>query len=224
MAAVSLTTLRSLVRERADMVGSTFIADSATGLDRWINEAGQCLHGYLVDALGDEYVESSSSLTLVAGTSDYNLPSDFYKLYEVDLTLSGTLRTLTRYNRAERNMLTTRIASWQEVPQYMLAGSKIRILPTPQAAASGTIRYAPAFTTLSSGSDTCNFPNGWEKYIVVSAAIQALMKEESDVRDLRVELQDFEGKLRAMKEDRDLQFPMQAVDLDAVDFANNWRW
>lgn len=223
MAAVTLTTLRALVRERADMTGSSFVTDVATSLDRWINEGCQRLHEKLVDAMGDQYVESSSALTLVAGTSDYNLPSDFYKLYEVELTLSGTVRTLMPFNRAERNALTSRIVTWQEVPQYRLAGSKIRILPTPQAAASGTMRYAPTFTVMSNGSDSCNFPDGWEKYVIVSAAIQALLKEESDVRDLRQELAQFEADFEKMKFDRDLQFPTSAVDLDMVDPPIGWR-
>ena len=50
MAAVTLTTLLARVRERADMVGSTFVADSANGLYAWINEAHAKLHGMLVEA------------------------------------------------------------------------------------------------------------------------------------------------------------------------------
>jgi len=37
MASVTLTSLVARVRERADMVGSSFVADSATGLYAWMN-------------------------------------------------------------------------------------------------------------------------------------------------------------------------------------------
>ena len=82
---VTLTTLRARVRERADMVGSSFVADAATGLDAWIHEGWQQLYGKLIDAMGDEYVESKAALSLTAGVSDYALPSDFFKLYGIDL-------------------------------------------------------------------------------------------------------------------------------------------
>lgn len=217
MSTVTLTTLRTLARERADMVGSTFVADSATGIDRWLNEGVAALHEKLVAAYGDEYVESSSNISLVAGTSDYNLPSDFYKLYEVDLDLNGTIRTLKRYTRAERNSYkNANVYGTTWVPKYKLAGSKIRVLPATYTATM-TIRYAPQPTPLVNGSDSVTFPNTWEQYAVVYAAIQALMKEESNIAPLRDLFEKWDRQLDDLAEQRDLAMPLQAVDMDVVD-------
>ena len=70
-------------------------------------------------------------------------------------------------------------------------------------------------------SDTVNYPNGWEKYVVLYAAIQALLKEESNVTALRAELEAVEREIERAKESRDYAAPKQVVDLDVAD---PWHW
>lgn len=222
MASVTLTTLRTRVRERADMVGSSFVADSATGLDAWINEANQRLHGMLVDALGEEYVSSTSSFTTVSGTSDYALPAGFYKLYGVDLNYEGAIRTLQRYERNERN--TYREIRPERLPRYNVVGSNLRLYPATTNGLSGTILYAPEATVLVNGSDTVSYPNGWEKYIVIEAAIQALMKEESSVTALVAERERIEREIRDAKESRDMAMPKRVVDMELVELESDLYW
>lgn len=221
MASVTLTTLRSRVRERADMPVAGFLADSATSLDAFINEGVQRLHEKLVEAYGEEYASSSASLTCTGSASDVALPSDFFKLYGVDMPVGGVTRTLRPFMRAERNALRYNAPSWDSVPKYSLVGSYIRFLPIPPAC-TATIYYAPTTTLLATGTDTVNFPNGWERYVVLYAAIQALMKEESDVRDLRFELEKLERDLDAIKENRDAAFPRQVVDLELADLITRY--
>lgn len=211
MGTVTLTTLRTRVRERADMVGSSFVADSATGLDAWINEANQKLHGMLVEALGEDYVSSSQSFTTVADQSDYNLPSGFYKLQGVDLERHGVMCALRRYERPERNSF--RELGTSALPRYAIVGSVLRLYPTPTAGLTGAIIYAPEATTLVNGADTVSYPNGWERYIVIDAAIQALMKEESSVRDLVAERERIEREIRDAKETRDMATPKRVTDV-----------
>lgn len=223
MASVTLTSLRARVRARADMTGSSFVADDATEVDAWINEANQQLHAMVVDAMGEEYVSSTSSFTTVSGTSDYNLPSGFYKLYGVDLNYHGNWRSLKRFETAERN--TFRETHPETLPRYRLVGTKLRLYPATTDGLSGSILYAPEATVLSSGSDTVAYPNGWEQYIVLSAAMQALMKEESSVRDLSIERDKIERQIREVKENRDLATPRQTVDTTLVDFDPDlWLW
>lgn len=203
------------------MVGSAFVADSATGLDAWINEANQKLHGMLVDALDEEYVSSSSSFTTLAATSDYAVPSGFYKLYGVDLDYHGVMRSLKQYTRAERNVY--REVRPEYLPRYSLVGSSIRLYPIPSPGLSGAILYAPEATALVNGSDTVNYPNGWERFIVIDAAIQALAKEESDVRTLAAERAAIIKEIEQTKEQRDLATPKRVVDLEVAEsFIEDW--
>jgi hypothetical protein len=203
------------------MVGSAFVADSGLGLDAWINEANQKLHGMLVDALGEEYVSSSASFTTSANTSDYAVPASFYKLYGVDLDYHGVMRSLKQYTRAERN--TYRELHPEFLPRYSLVGTNIRLYPIPTAGLTGAILYAPEATTLVNSGDTVNYPNGWQRFIVIDAAIQALAKEESDVRTLVAERAAIIKEIEQTKEQRDLATPKRVVDLEVAEsFIEDW--
>lgn len=221
MASVTLATLRTRVRERADMVGSSFVGDTATGLDSWINEGHQKLHGMLVEAMGEEYVSTSTALNTVAGTSTYALPAGFYKLYGIDLTYQGDTYALQPYMRAERAAYQQEEWTLRGPPRYSLVGGNLKLQPTPQSVMAGTIFYAPEATVLASGTDAVNYPNGWEKYVVLYAAIQALLKEESSVNALKQELAEVEREIERAKESRDFAFPKSVVDIDMVD---PWGW
>lgn len=225
MTTTSLTTLRARVREQCDMVGSSFISDIATGLDAWINEGVQVLHGKLVDAMGEEYASSSQSFTTVAAQSDYSLPTGFYKLYGVDLNISGYIRTLLPYQRAERNAYrnippgTSIRSRWgPSAPRYSLVGNAVRLYPAPDGGLTGTFFYAPEATTLVNPGDTVSFPNGWERYVVLYATARALVKEESSVSAVMQMLAVIDKEIEQTKEQRDLAHPKRVVDIDLVDF------
>jgi hypothetical protein len=205
------------------MVGSSFVADAATGLDAWINEGVQRLHEKLVEAYAENYIESTSALTIVAGTSSYALPSDFFKLYTVTLNVNGVEYTVKPFMRAEGSAYKNHTLPYNARPRYRLAGSNIIFLPSTLSA-TGTMYYAPSATVLSASGDTVNFPNGWERFVVLYAAIQALMKEESSVTALQQELQKQEQELDEAKRNRDAALPRQVVDMDLVDFVDGWRF
>lgn len=205
------------------MVGSSFVADAATGLYAWVNEANQKLHGMLVEALGEEYVSSSAPLTLVAGTSDYAVPTGFFKLYGIDMTIGSYIHALKPYVRGERNVYRNANAGAAiSVPRYSLVGSNIRFYPTPQAVNTTSVLYAPEATVLTAGADTVNYPNGWERFIVLDAAIQCLAKEESDVRTLVAERAAVIREIEQAKEQRDLANVHKVVEVDLLDVDPLW--
>lgn len=227
MAAVTLTTLRARARVTADKVNSTFVDDTATGLDAFINEGHQILHGKLVDALDEEYVEKEYTFSTVANQVDYALPSDFFKLYGVDMTIGGIPRSLSEYTRPERNAFnftraSSRQAWWSAtIPHYRLTGSNLRILPIPSDVTPCNLLYAPEATLLTLPSDSVNYPNGWERYIVLYAAIRMLAAEEQQNSVLEKALGAIEQEIELTKERRDLASPKQVVDMDRVNFE---RW
>lgn len=229
MTAVSLTTLRARVREKADMPVAGFIADSATSLDAFINEGIQVLHDKLVEAYASDYVEKSTSFTYSGG--DVSLPTDFYKLLGIDLNLNGAVQTLRPYNRRERNAYANAgyFGIYGAVPAYKLTSvggisgtGAVRLLPAPSSGATGTIWYSPQATVLVSGSDTVNFPNGWERYVVFYAAAQCLAKEESDTSFLMGQIAIMDDQLKSLTENRDVGAPTHSVDVDNIN--GYWLW
>jgi cell division protein FtsB len=68
-----------------------------------------------------------------------------------------------------------------------------------------------------------NYPNGWQRFIVIDAAIQALAKEESDVRTLVAERAAIIKEIEQTKEQRDLATPKRVVDLEVAEsFIEDW--
>lgn len=215
MAAISLTTLRARVRERADMQQASFMLDTATSLDAFINEGVQILHEKMVMAYGSDYKEKTSSFTC-DGTGNVTLPTDFFKLLGVDLNMYGVTRTIRPYMRAERNAhKNSSIWSPYSKPFYKLSGpTTLKLLPAPPSGLVGSIIYSPSVAPLASGSDTFETIDGWERYIVLYAAIQCLIKEESDTGALMEQLNIMNAQLDSVIENRDAGHPQHTVDVD----------
>ncbi len=198
-----------------------FIPDSATGIDAWINEGVQKLHELLVKAYGEQFKETTSTFNTVAGTTDYSLPTDLLAFYGVDLTIGGVKFALLQYNNTERNLQANALATYAgQRPRYKLIGmstGSLRLLPAPAAVYAGVIHYAPSATLLVGTTDAVNFPNGWERYVVLYTAIQMKMKQEDDVSDLRNELNKMEMELIEIAQRRNADQPHSAIDIEAVE-------
>jgi|CXWL01.1.fsa_nt_gi hypothetical protein len=231
MTAVALSILRTRSKRRADMENASFVGD-AEWLD-YINEGAKRLHELLVGAYGEDYFKKTSAFNTANGTSDYPLPSDFFKLTGVDLTVNSKPVSLKRFMEPERNAFRNVSAiNWFSVPRYKLEGNNLRLYPAPASVLAGVIIYIPVLQVLVGGStfatsfvndsDTCDFPNGWDKFITAYAAEQALMKEESSTREIRSQLDRWEAELVAMASDRDAANSVQAVDHDLEDLDPRW--
>lgn len=214
----TLAQLRTNARSRADMPSTTFVTNAE--LNVWLNEGLAIVHDKLVAAYGGDYLESSASFT-TDGSEYLDLPADFYKLQGIDLVSGGVTYTLQPFTSTERNVFANQeISTWPTLPRYKFSGAdRIRFAPIPDSGLSGTLWYIPKSTTLSGDSDTVAFPNGWERYAVVYAAIQMLTKEESDTSALQALLMKWDSELKDMFENRDAGAARKTVD---VYLANDW--
>lgn len=218
MTVVTLATLRTRARERADMPVAGFVPDSATGIDAFINEGVQMLHERLVAAYGSNYVAKSTTLTTTSN-GVITLPNDFFALLGVSLVVSGQNVPLDPFAQRERetsvgasSLLWT--GSTQTAPRYQLFGSTIRLRPIPSAGQSLIFEYSPVATVLVNTSDTVDFPNGWERYVIVYTAIQMKLKQESSVTELVNLLEGMDKQLKEMADMRDAGAPAVAADVN----------
>lgn len=191
------------------MASTQFVADSANSLDNFINAGLDELHELLVEAHGSDFYESSATLSQSNGV--YALPSDFFHFYALHMTIDGERVELRKYNRKQRNAL--RATSNGALYMYRMQGSNIRIEPTPPSTAVVVLDYAPARALLTQASDTVNFPNGWEQYAVLHAAIACKQKEESDPTILVGKLQKMEARIREAATARDSGEPERVTDV-----------
>jgi len=223
---VTLATMRSRVRQRADMEESEFVQDSE--LNQYINSSYQELYDILVTSFEDYYTLPPVSFTIATSTDYYTLPADFYKLRGVDASLDGSTYYYTlmpfdflNRNRNNDNLIAADYSATDR--KYRIVGSRIYVTPADNAPGSYRIWYVPSATVLTSDSSTLDGINGWEEYVVVDAARKCLDKEESDTRALVVEKEALRQRIIAASARRDAGMPKSISDVNSSVFYNNRR-
>ena len=204
----TLAQLITRVRQRADMVGSTFVSDSEV-VD-YINVAMAEIHDLLVDKYEDYFV-SSTTYTLPADNPG-TLPSDFYKALGVDFLSGGLTYRMMRFTFQERNMYNAPaiVASRIADTRYAIQGNQIKFIPSPSTSGTVTLIYVPESQQFSAGSTSDTIVSkappiakGYEEYLVVDAAIKCLMKEESNTQPHMIYKEQLRKRLEAASANRD---------------------
>lgn len=218
---ITLLALRDACKDRADMQNSNFVSDSEW--NRYINSAAKELYG-LLTSKGLLYTTVSDTISTNGTDDTYSLPSDFYKLSGVDYNVDGLPYPMEAYTFEDRHRFTDQ--SPQQILRYLLVGQdKIRFNPVPNPQTI-TIWYEPVLATLASDGDTFNGINGWEEYVIVRAAMWALLKEESDVSALASDLAFLRDRIETESNNRD-QGPAGMVTDVNRDFDKRrlrWEW
>jgi hypothetical protein len=189
MANKTLTDLIAEARQRANMENTQFVTDAE--ITARINAALGELYDLIIQA-DESYYQKQAAFTLtsapptgtssatIPGTSTTNqitLPTDFYRMYGLDVTGAPSPIAVRKFNFAERNI--------QAFLAYTLLGSLLEVNPYQRAGNTYTLFYVPLPIYLASGSDALDsIMNPWWEYIAVAAAIDMLAKEESDVSAL----------------------------------------
>lgn len=140
-------------------------------------------HGLLTDA-GMRFYESSDTITGVAGTQDYALPSDFLASVGVDYEQSadGQRIELQSFLAQERNVFSG--SSGGQSVAYALIGQNVRLYPAPATGQTYYHIYVPQPADISTATTSDNVdvvtPNG-EAFFTWSLALVGGIKEESDL-------------------------------------------
>ena len=214
---ITLLELRTQSRQVADMEDNEFVSDSE--LNNYINFAIAELHDMLIENYGSDYFLSSVSGTTTTDTVDYALPSDFYKLRGVDVKLGNNeWMTISQFNFNERNRYED-FGSWSlsgiSNIRYRVMGSNIKFTPTPDSEASYRLWYIPVATKLSDDADTLDDVNQYSNFVIISAAMKMLNKEESDISNLAGERQRIIKNIEEASQNRDASHPESISDVYA---------
>lgn len=235
---VTLSTLRTLAQQRADMENDPSIQTSEW--NNYINASYAELYDILVQKFGSDYYFASDAngkgyqfstngtsqqFALPDGSSTYKMPDAttapaFYKLLGVDLQLAGTPDgwiTLHPYNFLERNRFSfpniQAAYGFRSNLRYTLKGNFIWFTPTPASGQTLQIWYAPRLTAMSSDSDTMDGVSGWEEYVVVDVAIKALIKQERDIGGVEAQKAQLLHRIEAAATNRDAGSPQTVSDV-----------
>lgn len=194
----TLLEIRNMAKQRADMVGSSFITDPEW--TNYINESAFELYDLLVGAYGDDYYLKYPpySITTDGTAFYYDVPSDFYKLVGVDVLLMGSnfYVPIKSFNFGDRT------------PNYYVGA-------VPSAGQVVRLWYVPRMVELSADGDTFDGISGWVEYIIVDAVIKAWQKEESDATSFMMQKENLKKRIESMGANRDAGNPLTVTDSQA---------
>jgi hypothetical protein len=238
MGTVNLPTLRNYARLYAEGRPSgtnSFISD--TDLSSILNLAMAKFYDMLVAAHGHEYYATDTALTMVSGTQQYALPSNFYQLLTAHLEWDAqNFEQLSDTSARER----TEYQNWQSwgrwTPKaFRLLGTQIassqtfELWPVPQL--SGTVlrvRYVPAFAPLPDDVTVFDSVNGWEKFIALAAAIDMRVMMGKDSGPQTALYNEELARIESMADKRAANFAPQIIDVHPEFARAEWmgdrRW
>ena len=214
MATFRESDLRNRVRRMADMENSAFVTDAE--IRDYLNMAISELHDIVVEKYEDYFIKSTSYD--LGDETELDLPEDFYKVLGVDLDSGGRTHTLKNYSFNERSMYRADPVFGLDpfaATRYHIQGNKIKFIPD-NPVGNATLHYVPVATQLKeTGPDQISsIIPGYEEYIVVTAAIQCLMKEESDVRTHMVRKAEIKERIESAAGKRNAGDSYAITDID----------
>lgn len=180
----TLATIAAQVRDLADQPSSGGFAVDARVYD-YINHALSELWDILVTHYED-YGRATQTLTLVAGTESYAMPTDYLKTLKVFYLSGGNRYVLQRFHLDELDKLSElhMPPSLDEYRlRYRMLGKSMYFAPKPLRA--GTVEHwyvtqAPQFDpAVPSGVIDTIVPVGWEEFLITSAAHRLLVREDN---------------------------------------------
>jgi len=196
---INLGYIRYVASLRADKLNSDYLT-----IDEWnsnINQSMYELYDILVSKYGDNFFLAPPLLIPLSGQNSYTLPDGalysaapaMYKLSGVDLNISGNAGTignnpgwvpLPRANWSDRDKYTVFPGQAANLfygyqMYYSMMGNQLYVFP-PNTNSTLRIWYVPIMTQLLQDTDMLNFSiSGWVEYIIIDAAMKAMIKEES---------------------------------------------
>jgi hypothetical protein len=142
MNTTTLTQLITRIRERADMVGSSFVTDRE--VTHMVNQSVADLHNLLVTLYENYYVKTAPDIALPGGNPT-TVPADFYKALGVDFTTGGMTYSLKPFMFSERRAYANPFYANTALSSlyYQIQGDQLRFIPDDTTSGVATLWYIP---------------------------------------------------------------------------------
>lgn len=228
----TLLQLRTLAQQRSNLENSQFVTDAEW--NNYVNDSLKELYDLIIQKYGDDYFVSNVTFTTDGTTYLYPLPdgtlysaaTPFYKFLGLDLALAVTLDsyvTVRSFSFQDRNKYAVpNFQSFYGVTnlRYRLQGNNLWLTPIPASGQQLRLWYVPRCVTLTSDSSTTDGYGGWTEYVVVDAAIKAMVKQELDISALEAQKAQMTQRIESVAENRDAGNPFCVTD--AVNAEMQW--
>ncbi len=203
------------------MVGSSLVSDSMW--NKYINKSKDVLYDMLVAAYEDEYFAKSTTVSITVNVNEYSLPTDFYKLLQLEIVNSPMQRkTMRKFSFKNKNRFSYPFTVYgYDVSRYRILGNKLVLYPIPTSGQTLELWYVPLATNLVADGDELQGFNGWEEFIIIDAAIKACRKEETDTADLERDRAVIQDQITRMKHNRDAAEKARIIEVEEIDLYDD---
>ena len=180
---VTLTTLITRVRQRANLEGATAFVTDAEITDHLNVSLANEVYDLVSQATGDNYYRRTFTFQTVNNLFVYDLPSDFYRIKSVDIQLGPNQAIPGRRFMEEERLVMQQYGplgwSLYTTTLYTLYASQIKFIPTPGASFTIVLNYVPTSPQLYNTQDTWDDVNGWSELAVLDAAAKCALKQRA---------------------------------------------
>lgn len=207
----TLEQMRVRARALADMRNTTFFSDDE--IDELLNDAIAELWSMLTTADPQRYM-LTAPITMVAGSREYSLPSDFMALVGVDWVAGSDRYPLEPFALNDRGVSpapgVTTLDPFTPACRYDVRyggqdGSGVRLVfDRDPPAGTVLVLYVQAPQLLEADGDVFDGVAGWERWAVLDVAITMLGTEESDASGLVAKQQRLEARIKTLAGKRDI--------------------
>lgn len=213
MASITLSTVRTAIRERGDFPRSKLHTDAF--IDREIQAAWTALHR-VVEEVHEGFWDKESTLSTVAGQAYVALPADFRKLKAVD-RLDGTeylpLRPLSIGDRH-------RYGQTRDEPEaFRLTERGLDLFPTPIAVYTLRVIYSRKVTAL--GAAAVEVDEEWQDFVIWKAIVALAASQERPTGEYEREMQRAEMAIRSGASGRNQTEPEYLI---LREYGSPWDW
>lgn len=234
----TMAELRDGTLQRADMANSSQFIDTTPGvlgeLDVYIRQSLMSLIDLVIDCGGENYVSQFDTTAGTTAGGRIALSNNAYRVMSVWRPDGAKRWRVLPMSRSDVDRL-YRTQYGPEVVQYRIVGglnnaalttgnTAVEFLPEPPLGTQFIIRQVqtPALPVLT--TDTWDFPNGWEEYVMLDAAIKCVMKEEGDVSALGTLRAEVKQRIIEACQNEDTRWPSLVEDVMSPYGWDGRRW
>lgn len=226
--------LRYQAQLRSDLLNSSFVTTDEWNI--YINKSMFALFDTLTMKYGDDYFVATPYTISTTGAKNYALPDGstafsvngvtppaVYKMIGVDCGVAvgnNAWVTLPRYNWIDRNRFVYPQLQANALGVFNLSyrqmGDQLFFIPNPSAGQYIQIWYVPIMSMLLRDTDMLSFSiSGWDEFVILDAAMKALIKEESfeQADALKDEKNTILLRIESAAENRDVGQPNTVSDV-----------
>jgi len=195
--------LGDLTTDLKNLIGPAVEVDD-NGLKQWLNDAYMKASNRISDAQED-YYGTSSTASIVANQQEYDLPSDFRKMVNVNIKSGSQWYRAVPFNNIGQIPVANRTDSNQGFsasdPHYYIYGDKLGTMPIYDTAVANGIKiwYIKRPTLMSQSTDSPDLPNEFHYLLKYDAYANYLDQDDEHASADRYRLR-FEQGLDKMVE------------------------